>query len=107
MSKVYKYEDDNELVPYRASKKDKKHSKGIVNSKSNHKHLYEDCLVLSDCNGHPHMSVGKYCTVCDKTITTQFFITVPSDTPHCRRMVSGIEEIKGLYPNLPIKEESK
>ena len=106
MSKVFRYEDDK-LVPYKSSKKEKKRRKGLTVSKSNHKHLYEKCLVDTDCNGHSHLCIGKYCTVCDKTIITQFFISVPSETPHCRRMVMDNEEIKKLYPDLPIKMESR
>ena len=96
MSKYLEY-DENEMTPY----KKKKGKSG--RAKSNHKHLYEECLVKSELGLH----IGKYCSVCGKTQITNYFITVPTENSCARRMVFNNEEIKGLYPNLPIKEEKR
>ena len=92
MKQYFNYED--ELTPYK-----KKRGKRKI-SKSNHKHLYEKCLVEDEgC-----LTLGKYCTVCDKVEITNFCISVPVDNGRLYRMITNNEEARSLYPDLPIKK---
>lgn len=56
--------DNNEIPKYRKQKP----SKSKSTSKSDHKHQYEDCLLVNDEN-HPHKA--EYCTICGKSITSK------------------------------------
>lgn len=60
--------DNNEIPKYRK----KKPSKSKSASKSNHKHQYEDCLLV-DKENHPHKA--EYCVICGKINNVKVFET--------------------------------
>lgn len=95
--------DDNELTRYTGSKKYKRSPK----KKSNHKHNYLPCIVESVLNAHLHYGLGKYCDICGKVQMVNYFITVKEPGRPFSRMVSGLSEIKGLYPDYPVLRETE
>ena len=104
MSNMYDYMDENELTPYKSSKKYKASKKS---KKSNHKHIYLPCIVESVINDHLHYGLGKYCDVCGKVQMVNYFVTVKEPGRPFSRMISGLNEIKALYPDYPVMAETK
>ena len=85
-------EYENGLVP-----KHKKKSKKTV-KKSNHKHIYQPCLVVWDT----HILKGERCEVCGKIGDVNFFETEPVEgRPHLCRLLGG-QAILDKYPDLDI-----
>ena len=64
--------DNNEIPKYRK----KKSSKSKSASKSDHKHQYDDCLLVDDKN-RPHKA--EYCTICGKINNVKAFETERMD----------------------------
>ena len=57
-----------EIGKYR---KKKKSDTSRISKKANHKHEYEDCLLIKD--RRPHLA--KICKVCNKIANVQYFLT--------------------------------
>lgn len=88
MSNIYDFEE--ELVPRHRKKSNKKVKK------SNHKHVYEPCLIMWD----GHLSSGTHCSICGKIGDMKFFETERcEDRPHVHRMLSQ-KEILEKYKDL-------
>lgn len=64
--------DNNETPKYRK----KKPSKSKSASKSDHKHQYDDCLLIDEEN-HPHKA--QYCKICGKINNVNVFETERED----------------------------
>ena len=98
MSK-YNYNDWDEdyVFPYKSKKKIKK-------NKSNHKHNYEEIIgKMSVKNSdRPHYVIAKKCSICGKVEIVEFFITSPVPNKPLRKLVSVLDEIKEMYPNLQV-----
>ena len=64
--------DNNEIPKYRKKKPSK--SKSAI--KSDHKHQYDDCLLV-DGENHPHKA--QYCKICGKINNVKVFETERED----------------------------
>lgn len=91
-------------------RKKKPSNKSKSAKRSNHKHIYEDCLIRTHfhwswCSNSTSIHFGKRCTICGKTL--------PEYLPSCVEYVGNQkyyrawteEELLAKYPNLPIVEE--
>lgn len=102
MSNMFDYMNDDELTPYKGSKKYKKCKKAV--KKSSHKHIYLPCIVESiySSDNRLHYGLGKYCSVCGKVVQTTFFVTVKEPDKPFSRMLFRLDEIQALYPDYPV-----
>ena len=73
----------------------KKKAKTNTTKKSNHKHTYENCLLIYE--GRPYLS--QYCTICGKTNDTKFALH-EKISDHIYRILRP-EEIFEKYKSLP------
>lgn len=89
--------DDDYVIPYKSKKK-----KTV--KKSNHKHDYEKVIGQMDTENSDrlHYVIAKKCKICGKVEIVDYFITVPVSNKPLRRLVSVLDEIKELYPNLQV-----
>ena len=80
MSK-YNYNDWDEdyVFPYKSKKKIKKKN-----------------------SDRPHYVIAKKCSICGKVEIVEFFITSPVPNKPLRKLVSVLDEIKEMYPNLRV-----
>lgn len=83
--------------------------------KSDHKHLYEDCLIRQNINRFDQTQgfiscdtyvKGVHCTICGKTRIKEWFITIPVNNGYVKRLLTG-EEILEVYKDLPIVDEKR
>ena len=83
--------DNNEIPKYRK----KKPSKSKSANKSDHKHQYEDCLLVDEEN-HPHKA--EYCKICGKINNVKMFETERIDRGHYRMLTDDetFQKYKGL-----------
>lgn len=88
MSKI-DYFDDEYIMPH------KKKAKKTV-KKSNHKHLYEDCLLL--CN--KTLYHAERCPICGKVGNYKIFETEPTERGYLRVLSSS--ELYQKYKHLKI-----
>lgn len=72
---------ENDIPKYR---KKKKSSTSKSNEKSNHKHEYVDCLLVTKNENRPYKA--KYCSICGKVSDIKFFEFVPSDATYSRML---------------------
>lgn len=87
---------ESEFIP-KHRKKSKKKSK-----KSDHKHLYEPCLVHWLIQDSSHIMKGERCSVCGKIGDVDFFETEPVEgKPRLCKLLGG-KEILEKYPDLDI-----
>lgn len=89
----------NEIGKY-LKKKESNISK--VRNKTKHKHIYEDCVFCTKSVKRIsglRLSVGTYCSVCDK-IGKNIFPSEKYDTGYSRQL--NDEEIKEQYKDLPV-----
>lgn len=101
MVDINKYE---EREHYRGSKKYKKKNKV---KKSDHKHLYEEVIcIVKDKNKESKGLImnGKECTICGKVQIGGIFTVRDDELSHFSRLVSSIEDVKELYPNMKVVE---
>lgn len=85
----YIYEDED--VKYRSKKKKK------TPKKSDHKHIYEECLFIWDNRVHR----GERCSICGKVGDVHFFETEPCENSRFVKMISG-KQVLDKYPDLDI-----
>ena len=83
--------DNNEIPKYRK----KKSSKSKSASKSDHKHQYDDCLLVDDKN-RPHKA--EYCKICGKINNVKMFETERIDGGRFRMLTD--DEIFQKYKDL-------
>ena len=83
--------DNNEIPKYRK----KKPSKSKSASKSDHKHQYDDCLLVDEEN-RPHKA--EYCIICGKINNVKTFETKRLDGGHFRMLTYDevFQKYKGL-----------
>ena len=81
----------DEISKYRK----KKSSKSKSANKSDHKHQYEDCLLVDEEN-HPHKA--QYCKICGKINNIIFFETEREDGGRFRMLTYDevFQKYKGL-----------
>ena len=81
----------NEIPKYRK----KKPSKSKSSRKANHKHQYEDCLLVDEEN-RPHKA--QYCTICGKINNVNVFETMREDGGFYRMLTCDevFQKYKGL-----------
>ena len=84
-------DNNNEIPKYRK----KKPSKSKSARKSDHKHQYDDCLLVDD-EKHPHKA--KYCTICGKINNVKAFETDRLDGGRFRMLTCDevFQKYKGL-----------
>lgn len=71
-------------------------SNKIKYKKSNHKHLYDDCLLV--CAETDYMVIkGRYCKKCGKIMVGEFLYN---------RLMTE-DEAKEIYPNAPLSHTDK
>ena len=98
MSKyVYTDWDEDYVFPYKSKKK-------IRKKKADHKHNYEKIIGrMSIKNSNtPHYVIAKKCSVCGKVEIVDFFITSPVSEKPLRKLVSVLDEIQEMYPDLQV-----
>ena len=83
--------DNNEIPKYRK----KKPSKSKSASKSDHKHQYNDCLLVDD-EKHPHKA--EYCIICGKINNVKTFETERIDGGRFRML--DYDEVFQKYEGL-------
>ena len=104
MAKIDLNQELEITTPYK-----KKKVKNIP-KKADHKHEFKPFIGIipaeQDKTFHrEHRVIAEECTICGKQRIKQYFITIPSkDNLPFRTMISGLDEIKGLYPEYEVKE---
>ena len=83
--------DNNEIPKYRK----KKPSKSKSSSKSDHKHQYDDCLLVDEEN-RPHKA--EYCVICGKINNVKAFETERIDGGRFRMLT--YDEVFQKYKSL-------
>lgn len=90
---------DDEQPKYR-----KKSRKPSV-TKSKHKHVFEEVMVVGNINDRPRYYVGERCCICGKTKSKTMFFSERGEDGMYRLLTN--EEILKKYPNLPKVKEVK
>lgn len=84
---------ENEELKY---KKKKPSNVSKSKEKSNHKHLYQKCVIYND----RHVTTAEYCTICGKISNKAFLLSEPVEGSNVRRLLTD-EEIFEKYSHLP------
>ena len=84
----------------RYKKKSRYADKSKTSVKSDHKHIYEECLLKTP-DGNYYKS--KRCGICGKIGETHFFEVIPIKGTRTSALVDP-KKLKNIYPNLPVYE---
>ena len=85
---------DDEILKHR---KKKPSSTSKSKEKSNHKHQYEDCMLVENSYS---VYKGKYCTICGKISNPIWFDSEEVKGTNLRRLLSNDEKFE-KYKHLP------
>lgn len=91
---------DDDMMRY------KKKAKKKTIPKSNHKHNFEEVMIIGELNNHISRTLGERCTICGKTRYKSMFISEKDESTGFYRLLNENEILK-KYGNLPKVKENK
>lgn len=72
-------------------KRKKESNTSKSNKKSNHKHIYEDCLLIEN---NKYVYKVQYCTICGKRNNTKWFDFSPLENEKFLQLLSNDEKLE-------------